>query len=374
MRMAPDSWFASLRRLGWAPVPPLIGALCLVAAAQAQTLAPPSLGAPVRTRVMVAQRAPAMWILPMWVARALGYFEQEGLELEVNLYPDADQAIKVVAEGGAQLGVNQTAHIVKMARAGHTSVAFAALAGQWPSDLVIRTTVAQEKGITADKPYVGRVAALKGLRIGARPGMMTNLLREILRSGGLAADTDVTIIDPGSNEGLVTALRAGQLDAFVSFFPFTEVPVAEGIAQYLIRTARGEVPTVNGFLHTALVASPEYLAQQPQVIQAATRAIWRAQRYLHEHRAEALALLQDRWRELLYDLPRPPGERVGRQLVALGFEAAYPSVPPNPAVGKEQLHTAMECLTRWEPTLQAFAWDSIASNTAVEAVRAQPRR
>ena len=57
------------------------------------------------TKVKVAEVTHSIFYAPQYVAHALGYFEQEGLDVELLLVPGADKVASAVLSGDVQIGL-----------------------------------------------------------------------------------------------------------------------------------------------------------------------------------------------------------------------------------------------------------------------------
>lgn len=57
------------------------------------------------TKVKVAEVTHSVFYAPQYVAHALGYFEDEGLDVELNLVPGADKVTAAVLSGDANIGL-----------------------------------------------------------------------------------------------------------------------------------------------------------------------------------------------------------------------------------------------------------------------------
>lgn len=56
-------------------------------------------------KVKVAEVTHSVFYAPQYVADALGYFEEEGLDVEINLVPGADKVTAAVLSGDVQIGL-----------------------------------------------------------------------------------------------------------------------------------------------------------------------------------------------------------------------------------------------------------------------------
>lgn len=134
----------------------------------------------------------------------------------------------------------------------------------------------------------GNVEAVRGLRIGAAPGVDIGLKR-LLQAVGIDQERDVSIAPvPGAAGGGVSfgvtaaqALADGKVDGFWANGMGAAVAVRRGIGTIVLDVRRGDGPPgAADYTFPALVTREDLLAQQPQAVAGAIRGIIRAQQAL----------------------------------------------------------------------------------------------
>jgi ABC-type nitrate/sulfonate/bicarbonate transport system substrate-binding protein len=134
----------------------------------------------------------------------------------------------------------------------------------------------------------GDVHAVRGLRIGAAPGVDVGLKR-LLRAVDIDPDREVSIAPvPGAAGGGVSfgvtaaqALADGQLDGFWANGMGAAVAVRRGVGTIVLDVRRGDGPPgAADYTFPALVTRDDLIVQQPQVVAGAIRGIIRAQQAL----------------------------------------------------------------------------------------------
>jgi ABC-type nitrate/sulfonate/bicarbonate transport system substrate-binding protein len=218
---------------------------------------------------------------PAVAAVELGLLRDEGFDADIELVFPVTRAMQALRDGALDL----------LAGAAHATLSafprwegarlLCALAQRMYWLLVVRADLGVARG---------DVAAIKGLRVGAAPGPAEGL-RELLRSAGLDPDRDARIgpIPAASGAGVsfgVTAARAleeGTLDGFWANAMGAEVAVRRGVGTVVLDVRRGDGPAEAArFTFPALVATEHRLAEEPDLVEAAVRAVVRAQRLLRE--------------------------------------------------------------------------------------------
>jgi ABC-type nitrate/sulfonate/bicarbonate transport system substrate-binding protein len=227
---------------------------------------------------------------PAIAAVELGFFRDEGIEATVELLFPVTAAMAALRDG----------HLAFVAGAAHaTLVAFPAWRGAR-----LLASVAQHmywflvlrKNLNVQR---GDVHALKGLRIGAAPGVDLGL-RQLLAEVGLDPARDNIRIAPvpGASRATtsfgVTAARAleeGSIDGFWANGMGAELAVRRGIGSVVLDVRRGDgPPRARGYTFPALVATERLIDEKPNVAAAAVRAFTRAQQALRDDPRRAAAI------------------------------------------------------------------------------------
>jgi NitT/TauT family transport system substrate-binding protein len=255
------------------------------AAAGSQTPVP-SLG-----KVTIALGAHVASLWPVTIADGAGLFKAEGLDAEVTVTNSGANTLAAVAGGSAQFGALPYGDAMLATQKGQPLVSIAALVNQYTTDAVISTAKATALGITPTTPLADRIKKAKGLKIAVNaPGSgQDKLIRYVLKQNGLDPDKDVTIVGLG-NDGMLPAFQAGQVDAYLNSSPTTEQGIAAG-GSWWFRPSQGEVPQLNGFIYTTLIARPDYIKQNPKIAEAVARAMTKALAMLRTDEAKSLEVL-----------------------------------------------------------------------------------
>jgi ABC-type nitrate/sulfonate/bicarbonate transport system substrate-binding protein len=210
---------------------------------------------------------------PAIAAIELGYFKEEGLDVELELIFPVDKSYAALRDGSVDF-VGGSAH--------------SALAAfpQWQG---VRLLCAQAQGMywflvmRADLGAKrGDVKAVKGRRIGAAPWVDMGL-RRLLIAAGLDLERDGVQIAPvpgamgaGINFGVTAAkaLEDGKIDGFWANGMGAEVAVRRGIGSVVLDVRRGDGPKECFNYTMASIATTEQLIRRsPATAAAAVRAI-----------------------------------------------------------------------------------------------------
>ena len=224
---------------------------------------------------------------PVIAARELGFFEREGLDLTLEHIFPVSTCLELLGEGKLDF-VAGTAHAVpQIFPGGEGAKLLAALAQRMYWLLVLRTDL----GVMRNE-----IEAVKGLRIGAAP-MVEQGLRGLLADAGIDIERDkVTIMpvpgssDAGASFGLqaAKALEAGLIDGFWANGLGAECAVRSGAGTVVLDVRRGDGPVrARNYTFPALITSDRLIAEHPDAVAAATRAIVAVQRALKDDVGQA---------------------------------------------------------------------------------------
>ena len=218
---------------------------------------------------------------PAAAAVELGYFKEEGLDIELDLIPPVDKTLEELRDGKIHF-VGGSAH--------STPHAFP----EWQGAKVICAQAQHmywflilHKKFNAKK---GDISAIKGLSIGAAP--LVNLgLKQLLKEAGIDETRDNVkigpvpgaFLGPNKNFGVAAAkaLEAGLLDGFWANGMGAEVAVQGGWGTMVIDARRGDgPPKAKYYTMSAIMTSDKMIKDHPDAVAGAVRAIVKTQKAL----------------------------------------------------------------------------------------------
>ncbi len=229
-------------------------------------------------KVKVAEVTHSIFYAPQYVAHSLGYFEEEGLDVELILIPGADKVAAAVLSGDVNIGFCGTEATIYVHNQGEKDylVTFAGLTKRDGSFLVSR------------KKYDNfKLSDLKGTYIiGGRKGGMPEMTFEwALKENGIDPKKDVNIDTSIAFAAMAGAFIGGTGD-FVTLFEPQALQVEKQGFGYVVASIGqlgGEVP------YTAYNARKSYIENNEDVIKGFTKAIQKGLDYVHNHSAEDIA-------------------------------------------------------------------------------------
>jgi NitT/TauT family transport system substrate-binding protein len=259
-----------LRTLSFA----LAAAVCL-----AVPFAAPAQGKIEKPKVSIAVGGKAaFYYLPLTIAERLGYFKDEGLDVEISDFEGGSKALQAVVGGSADVVSGAWENTIDQQPKGLQLQGFA-LQGRYP---MICVGIAKAKAANYKSPK-----DLKGMKIGvSAPGSSTNrVVLHLLAKDGLKGE-DVSIIGVGTSSGVIAAITSGQIDAVSNLDPAMAMLENMGAIVTIAdtRTAKGTEAVFGSadMPAAALYAPISFIQKNPNTVQALTNAMVRALLWLQK--------------------------------------------------------------------------------------------
>jgi NitT/TauT family transport system substrate-binding protein len=252
-------------------------AVCLAVGAQAQ--------APERKDVTLGVGgANSLYYLPLALADKLGYFKEQGLNVEINDFKGGSQSLNALVAGSADVVTGAYEHTLRMQVKGQPIVAVIEL-GRYPG---ISLAVKKDRADRIRTP-----ADLKGARVGVTaPGSSTNMLVQYLMvKAGLKPD-DASFIGVGAGPSAVAAMRKGEIDAISNIDPMIAMLEAAGdvVIMAETRTTEGTTKVFGGSMSAGvLYTRKDFIDKNPNTVQALVNAFYKTLRWLDKASPEQVA-------------------------------------------------------------------------------------
>jgi NitT/TauT family transport system substrate-binding protein len=228
--------------------------------------------------------APALYYLPLAVTERLGYFKEQGLNVEVNDFKGGSQSLTALVGGSAHVVTGAYEHTIRMQVKGQDILAVIEL-GRYPG---IALAVKKDR---ADK--IRTVADLKGAKIGVTaPGSSTNMIVwYLMAKAGLKPD-DAAFIGVGTGPSAIAAIQRGEIDAISNIDPVIAKLQSTGDIEVLAetRTTEGTTKVFGGPMSAAvLYMKREFMTANPNTVQALVNAFYKGLKWLEKATPEQIA-------------------------------------------------------------------------------------
>ncbi|GAE87318.1 ABC transporter substrate-binding protein [Acetivibrio straminisolvens JCM 21531] len=219
------------------------------------------------TTVRLSEVTRSVFYAPQYVALNLGFFEEEGIKIDLTNGQGADKVMTAVLSGQADIGFSGPEAAIYVYNEGKEdyAVVFAQLTKRDGSFLVGRKPEPDFKWEN-----------LKGKTIigGRKGGVPEMTLEYVLKKNSLLPGVDVFIDTSVQFALMAGAFTGGQGDYVTLFEPVASTVEKEGKGYIIasIGEESGEIP------YTAYYASKSYIEKNRDIIQKFTNAIYRGQK------------------------------------------------------------------------------------------------
>lgn len=230
--------------------------------------------------ITVSEVTRSVFYAPQYVAIAAGYFEEEGLKIDLSTGQGADNVMTAVLSNQVDIGFagpEASIYVYNEGKQDHTQV-FAQLTKTDGSFLV------SSKDIT-DFSWDD----VKGKTVipGRKGGVPYMTLLYVLKQNGIDPQKDLILDDSIDFDLMASAFSTGKAD-FVTLFEPTASQIELAGKGYIVASVgeeAGEIP------YTAYFAKKSYITENSDIIQKFTNAIYKGQQYVQNHTSEEIAKL-----------------------------------------------------------------------------------
>ena len=227
-----------------------------------------------------------MVYLPTTLAQELGYYKEEGLDVDLQDFAGGSKALQALVGGSADVVSGFYDHTIQMAAEGRQLVAFVTML-RFPG-LVLVTSPQSAGHVTRIEDLKGRIA---GVTTAGSSSQM--LLTYLLQRHGIPPDA-VSITAIGSAATAIAAIEHGKVDAGMIADPaYTLVARRNPTSRVLadLRTAAGvkDALDADSYPASVLYAPADWIRDHRDAAQRLARAITRTLAWMHAHTAEEIA-------------------------------------------------------------------------------------
>lgn len=302
-------------------------------------------------KVTVCEVTHSIFYAPQYAAMALGFFEEEGLDVELSNGGGADKVMSAVLSGSIDIGFagpEASIYVYNEGKEDFTQV-FAQMTKRDGSFLVARQP---DDAFTWDK--------LKGAHIlpGRKGGVPYMAFEYAIRKNGMDPATDMNLDTSVQFDNMTGAFLGGTGDYVTMFEPTASAVQAEGKG-YIVAAVgdeAGEIP------YTAYFAKKSYLAENADLVQRFTNAVYKGQQWVQEHTAREVAeAVQDSFADTDLELL----ESAVQRYKDIG---AYST---DPVMTRESFDLLQTVMTEAGELTQTAPWEEVVNNTFAEKAMEQ---
>lgn len=220
----------------------------------------------------------SVFYAPQYVSISNGFFEKEGLKLEITTGQGADKVMTAILAGQSDIGLcgpEAAIYVYNEGKEDYIEV-FGQLTQKDGSFLV-------SKNPTEEFSWQD----LKGKTVipGRKGGVPYMTFEYVLKKNGINPQTDL-ILDDSIKFDLMAGAFSGGTAEYVTLFEPTASMTQDAGKGYIVASVgeeAGEVP------YTAYCAKKSYITDNQNIIEGFTRAIYKGEQWVKEHTAKEIA-------------------------------------------------------------------------------------
>ena len=230
------------------------------------------------TTIQVNEVTRSIFYAPQYLAISNGFFEEEGLDIELTTGQGADKVMTAVLAGQSDIGFcgpEAAIYVYNEGKEDYIEV-FAQVTQKDGSFLVSKEPIEDFKWTD----LIGKTVIP-----GRKGGVPYMTFEYVLKQNGINPQADL-VLDDSIKFDLMAGAFAGGNAEFVTLFEPTASMTQDAGKGYVIASvgeASGEIP------YTAYCAKKSYIAENPTIIEGFTRAIYRGEQWVKEHTAREVA-------------------------------------------------------------------------------------
>lgn len=233
--------------------------------------------------VKVCEVTHSIFYAPQYVALSLGFFEEEGIQVELSNGQGADAVMAAVLSGSVDVGFAGPEAAIYVYNEGKEDYAqvFAQVTQRDGSFLI---------GRQPDDNFTWENLRGKSVLPGRKGGVPYMTLEHVLRQNGLDPAADV-VLDNSVQFSMMTAAFTGGTGDYVTAFEPTASMLQQEGKGYVVASvgeASGDIP------YTAYFAKKSYIEKNSDLVQRFTNAVYKGQQWVatHTDREVAMAVVE----------------------------------------------------------------------------------
>ncbi|WP_249871141.1 ABC transporter substrate-binding protein [Oceanobacillus saliphilus] len=230
------------------------------------------------TKISLAEVTRSLFYAPQYVALEKGYFEEEGLEVDLQTTWGGDTTMTALLSGGADIALvgSETSIYVYAQDSRDYAINFAQLTQTDGTFLVAKEP-------NPDFTWEDLEGSnFLGQRVGGMPQMVGEY---VLKLHGINPHLDLDLVQNIDFANIPGAFASGDYEYVQLFEPTASVFEKEGQGHIVASFGEesGKVP------YTVFMTKQSYMEENDEAVESFTRAIYKAQQWVQENSAEEIA-------------------------------------------------------------------------------------
>lgn len=261
----------------------------LIAPAHSQPAAKKNLG----KMVVIDAGKGIQYFLPT-LARKLGYFDEEGLQVEITVAGSGTDATAALTSGQADIIQTGLPHFIATNEKGLQLWAIAPATEAYTLSVMVGNELLEKTGVKADSSLSVKMKALASqkAKLGiSRAGASTDLfIRFLCLETGVNCDRDLELIPLGAIGPTTAAFDQRRIIGYVRSHPDVDIGAKRSKGSILISGPGGQVPALKGYLYLAIGTSDRQIRERREHLVAFLRGTGKAIKFLHAFPDQARAI------------------------------------------------------------------------------------
>jgi NitT/TauT family transport system substrate-binding protein len=312
---------------------------------------PASAQAPRKVKMTIPVVAHSM--TPVYVAQTRGFFSDEKLEIDITSTGGGGPDIRALIAGDVEFSFTTGDNVILAHQEGKRLLMVMSGLNKVFINWAMHKETAKAKGVTESMALPEKLKALKGLTVGVtNPGALTaHLAAFVIRKAGYNPQQDVQIIPVGAGPTWLAALENKKVDVALTAPPTPETAISRGYAIMFINNAKGEDPSIPEFLMENLVARPETVQKEPDLVRRMVRALVRANQWALKSTPEQVA-----------DALKPFMAKIDAELLLSGSRSVIPSLSPDGRTSERSFQVTQDILEQAGILKKRSAYAELVTN------------
>ncbi|KAB8126984.1 ABC transporter substrate-binding protein [Gracilibacillus oryzae] len=237
-------------------------------------------------KITIAEPLHLIGYLPLYVAINEGYFEEEGLDVEVVTSTGGAHVTSVVSgEAWGNIGGPESNQMANDG-SGDPIKSVVNVVNRANVYIMAETSQKLEGNSEQDLKEFLKGKTIAAGRYGGSPNLLT---RSLLMNVGLDPDKDVVLEEPSDGSAVLSLVENGQADMAVG----AEPQINNGIAKGIWNEPFYKFPDLGDYAYSVLSVKQSTIEEEPEVVQSFVNGIVRGLKAVAEDKELAMKVLKD---------------------------------------------------------------------------------